>query len=65
MALTQMKMIRMRSGIRQSDVARAAGISESQMSKIENNLVAANPTILKRIATRLGVPIDELRREGC
>jgi len=60
MALTKMKMIRMKKDMKQWDVAQKANISETYLSRIENKRVKPNFVILKRIADVLNISPEEL-----
>lgn len=53
--LTQIKLIRLRAGRPQWEVARQAGIAPSRLSCIENGRVVARPDELERITSALGL----------
>lgn len=61
MTLSPIKLARMRGGLRQIDIARKIGVSESQLSKIETGRIEPSGEILARIAEVLRVDEDELR----
>ena len=60
MTLTKLKLARLRSGLRQWDVALAAGVSESQFSKFETGRKEPDAVTLSKIADALGVRPEEL-----
>lgn len=59
--LSTMKRKRMEQGLRQMDVAREIGVSESQLSKIETGRIEPSEEILARIAEALRIDESELR----
>ena len=59
--LSTMKRKRMEQGLRQMDVARKIGVSESQLSKIETGRIEPSEEILARIAEALRIDESELR----
>ena len=61
MSLSPIKVARMREGLRQIDVAREVGVSESQLSKIETGRVEPDEALLRKIAGALGVRPEDLR----
>jgi transcriptional regulator with XRE-family HTH domain len=67
--VTKIKIARLERGLRQWDVARQVGISESYLSKIETGRVKPDPNLLEKIAIALDVPVrqiseDEKHRTG-
>ena len=61
MRLTRLKLARLESGLRQWDVARRVGVSESQLSKIETGRIIPDASVIERIAAVLDVLPEELR----
>jgi transcriptional regulator with XRE-family HTH domain len=60
MTLTRIKLARMHRGLRQLDVSRLAGISESYLSKIETGRAAPSDILLVRLAEVLNVAVVDL-----
>lgn len=60
MTITKIKIARLHSGLRQWDVARQVGVSESYVSKIETGRVKPDNQLLERIATVLKVPLRSI-----
>lgn len=54
------KAIRTRSGITQSQIADAIGVSASMFSRIESGTRQAPPHTIHIIADQLGVPVDAI-----
>jgi transcriptional regulator with XRE-family HTH domain len=50
--------------MKQSDLANASGVSQSQISRIEAGRINATRRSLQKIADALGVPLDQLIPEG-
>lgn len=63
MRLTKIKLLRLRKGLLQWELARRVGIGESQMSKIETARVVPADDVLKRIAEALEVPVAALLKD--
>lgn len=61
---SKVREFREKAGISQSELARRAGIAESNLSKIENGLWQAWPKAKRRLARVLKVRISELFPEG-
>lgn len=61
MRLTKIKLLRLRKGLYQWQLASRLGIAENQMSKIETGRLSPPEELLARIAEELGVPLDRLR----
>jgi len=64
MFTNRLKEFREKAGLSQSELARRAGIAESNLSKIENGLWPAWPKAKRRLARVLKVRISELFPEG-
>lgn len=64
MFTNNLKEFREKAGLSQSELARRAGIAESNYSKIENGLWQAWPKAKRRLARALKVRIGELFPEG-
>ena len=64
MFTNRLKVFRAKAGLSQSELARRAGIAESNLSKIENGLWQAWPKAKRRLAQVLKVRISELFPEG-
>ena len=64
MRVNRFKIARLEKGLRQLDVARAAGIGEGYMSRIETGRVTPSRELVQRLATVLDVPSDYLAAEG-
>lgn len=47
-------------GLDQREAAQKLGISQSYYSKLETHNAAPRPKLLKQVAERTGVPLDEL-----
>lgn len=63
--MNQIKKIREKKKISQTELARAAGVSQPFMSDLENNRRGARPETFQKIADFLGVEvIDLMRRAG-
>jgi transcriptional regulator with XRE-family HTH domain len=62
--VNRFKIARLEKGLRQLDVARAAGIGEGYMSRIETGRVTPSRELVQRLATVLDVPSDYLAAEG-
>lgn len=60
MRVNRFKLVRLEKGLRQLDVARAAGIAEGYMSRIETGRVIPSPELLRRLAAALDVPTESL-----
>jgi len=58
--LSQIKLVRMRRGLRQLDLARLIKVSESYLSKIETDRVVPNEALLLRMAGVLDVAVTDL-----
>ena len=54
------KAIRKAKGVTQKDLAIAAGVSGPYIHDLENEARGAKPETLERIASALGVTVDEL-----
>jgi transcriptional regulator with XRE-family HTH domain len=60
MHVTNLKLMRMRRGLRQWKLAAAVGISEGYLSKIETGRVPAPADLLQRLADELEVGVGEI-----
>ena len=58
MGMNRFKLARLERGLRQIDVARAAGIGEGYVSRIETGRVDPSPELVRRIAQALNVGTD-------
>lgn len=54
------KEVRMERGISQARVAEMAGVSQAQIARIEQGHRSANPIIMARIATALGMSVEDI-----
>ena len=63
MGVSSIKLARLRSGMRQWDLAKQIGISETQLSKIETGRVKPGRDLLVRIAAALGVAWETLESD--
>lgn len=61
MGLSRIKLVRLQRGLRQWDVARAAGVTESYLSRLETGRVEPSSELLERLAAVLGVSPQTLR----
>ena len=61
---TRIRETRARQGLRQAELAQAAGISGSYLNLIEHNRRRIAPALLERLATALGVSAQDLSGEG-
>jgi transcriptional regulator with XRE-family HTH domain len=59
----EIKKVRIDKGWKQKDLRVATGLSQKYLSEIETGRVDPRISIVKRIATALGVSIDRLTRE--
>lgn len=59
--LTRLKLVRMQHGLRQWDLARLIGISESSLSKIETGRIRPSGIVLGKLAAALGVSSEILQ----
>ena len=64
MFATEIKIARIRKGIRQFELAHRIGVNESIMSRIETGRLEASEGLLKKIAEALEVNPDTLKEEG-
>lgn len=60
MAIYQIKKLRKRFKISQTNLSAKAGISQPYLHDLENNKRGAKPETLQRIADALGVDVSEL-----
>ena len=60
--LHPLKLIRMRKGLRQWDVAKSVGVSEAYLSKLETGRATPSPELAARIAGVLGVATEDIRQ---
>lgn len=60
MFINGIKLARMKAGLRQVDVARAAGIAESTLSHYETGRTKPSPAVLRKLAGILGVTENKL-----
>lgn len=58
MALSKIKLVRLQKGLRQWDIARQVGVTESFVSKIETGRVRPCNKLLEKIATVLEVSLE-------
>lgn len=61
---TRLRETRARRGLRQADLAKAAGISASYLNLIEHNRRRVAPDLLARLAQALGTSAQDLSGEG-
>lgn len=59
-AISRLEVYRRRRGMRQYDLARAAGVSGSYISELENGARTGRVEVWKKIAGALGTGLDEL-----
>jgi transcriptional regulator with XRE-family HTH domain len=57
-----LKLARMKAGMKQIDLARAVGVSESQVAKWETGRAEPNPIYAERLTNVLGIGKEELSR---
>ena len=62
-SLSRIKLVRMRCGLRQMDLSRQIGVSESYLSKIETGRVTPSRFLLARMAEALYVAVFDLEGE--
>jgi transcriptional regulator with XRE-family HTH domain len=62
--VNKFKSARLEKGLRQLDVARAAGVGEGYISRIETGRVTPSRELLQRLAAVLDVPSDYLATES-
>ena len=62
MFINGIKLARMKAGLRQIDVAKAAGIAESTLSHYETGRTKPSPAVLKKLVEILGATENELLR---
>jgi transcriptional regulator with XRE-family HTH domain len=60
MGLNRFKLARLAKGLRQIDVARAAGIGEGYVSRIETGRAEPGPDLVRRIAQALHIEPEYL-----
>jgi transcriptional regulator with XRE-family HTH domain len=65
MRLTEIKLERLRRGLRQLELAQLTGISRCRLSEIECGWIAPRADELERIARALDVPLACLSPVGC
>lgn len=58
--INKRRAARVARGLRQSDLARTVGISQSRLSRIESGRLRPDPATMQRIAAVLRVPVSEL-----
>ena len=59
--ISPLKLEIVRRGLVQADIARAAGIGESRLSRILNGRTEINDDEVKSLARVLGIPFREIR----
>jgi len=59
--LTPLQAARENAGLRQAELAAAAGVSQAEYSEIESGAKAGTDDVLARLAARLGVEVRRLR----
>jgi transcriptional regulator with XRE-family HTH domain len=59
-SLSKLKLARMHRGLRQMDLARSVGISESYLSKIETGRATPSDALLSRVSEALGLDVSDL-----
>ena len=64
MGLNRFKLARLEKGLRQIDIARAAGIGEGYVSRIETGRVEPGPDLVRRIAQALHIDPDYFARDS-
>jgi transcriptional regulator with XRE-family HTH domain len=62
--LNRFKRARLEKGLRQIDIARAAGIGEGYVSRIETGRVEPGPDLVRRIAQALNIDPDYFARDS-
>lgn len=62
--MNRIKAVRKEKAMRQKDLASLAKISSPYLCDLENNRRGAKPETLSRIATALGVTVDDLQEVG-
>jgi transcriptional regulator with XRE-family HTH domain len=62
--LNRFKLARLEKGLRQIDIARAAGIGEGYVSRIETGRVEPGPDLVRRIAQALNIDPDYFARNS-
>lgn len=60
---TTIKLLRLESHVQQKELAKAIGVSQSWLSKIESDNAGINAEIVKKIAAYLGVPVQRFYEE--
>lgn len=60
MVVNGIRLARMKAGLRQIDVAKAAGIAESTLSHYETGRTKPSPAVLKKLVEIFGVTENEL-----
>lgn len=61
--MTPLKRVRMSTGIKQAEIARAINVDLAFLSRLENNQLRQTPKVIQtqaRIAEFLGLPIESL-----
>ena len=61
MLMTPLKLVRLRGGLAQIQLAQAAGILRSRLSEIESGYVSPSDSELERLAFALGLDLDDLQ----
>jgi len=64
MKINRIKFFRIARNFRQIDIARAMGISEGYVSKIETGRMKPSSELLSKIAAVLEIEPDELKEQG-
>ena len=58
--LTRLKLIRLQSGLSQSEVAKKISLAQSRLSVFENGQIDPSPKQKKKIAKVFGLSVEEL-----
>lgn len=61
--LSRLKLARMKAGLRQIDLARKVGVSETAITKYETGRARPSLVTLQRICQVLGAPLDDLAQD--
>ncbi|MBF0440689.1 MAG: helix-turn-helix transcriptional regulator [Oligoflexales bacterium] len=65
MKLTKLKLLRMQNGLNQWELANLIGISETHLSRIENGRATPTADLSIKLATALGVSIENVTFQKC
>jgi transcriptional regulator with XRE-family HTH domain len=60
-----MKIIRLKHGVTQKDLAERLGIRQATLCNVENGKIQTpNPKLMAKISRELNTPVDELLKEA-